>query len=340
MKIRISSLKENEDKIFPLVSLRQFVKEKPYIIIALIIIMIMAITPQTSDITAYNQTVIARVNVTNSGPNLYRVEITSPLVPIDLTAGGVTIVVCNGTFRDINGYDDIIDVNATFYQNTFASDATDDGNNHYSNTSCLVGGNTCTAIPDSNNLNGSCICQFAVQYYANNGTWQCNMTITDDGGIESSENSSFVTINEVLGIDVETTTLDFGNLSVSQTSDPTRQNVTNVGNVPINITVRGYGGDNETIGQNVSMICDSSAGALANITFDYMRLDTINSTDYADMINITNQTKQIADLTIPKRTTNSSYGNSSNSTFWRLKIPPEAGGICNGTIIFGAIDAT
>jgi hypothetical protein len=349
MKIRILNLKEKDNKIFPLVSLRELVKEKPYTVIALIFLIIMAITPYTSDIIALtnvtNQTVIARVNVTNAGPDLYKVEITSPPLPIDLTAGGVTNVICNGSARDINGFDDIINVNATFYHSTVASDAADDGNTHYSNSSCLVGGQTCTAIAGSNNLNGSCICQFAVQYYANNGNWQCNMTVADDGGggdIKgvSTENSSFVTINEVLGIDIESFTIDFGNLSVTQTSDPIRENVSNGGNIDINVTVRGYGGDNESIGQNLSMICDPNAGALANITFDNMRFDTINSTSYANMTNITNQTRQILNLTIPQRTVDTGYGNSSNSTFWRLQIPVGAAGICNGTIIFGAIDAT
>ena len=289
-----------------------------------------------------NQTVIARVNVTNTEPTLYKVEITSPPLPIDLTPGGVTVVICNGSVHDINEFDDITNVNATFYQTTVASNATDDNSTHYTNSTCLAGGQTCSAIVGSNNQNGSCICNFAVQYYANNGNWQCNMTITDSGNLKSSENSTFVTINEVLGIDVETTTIDFGNLSVTQVSNPTRENVTNTGNVPINITVRNYGGDNETIGENVSMICDPNVGATANITFNNMRFDVNNRSQnvFNDMVNITNQTRQVANLTIPKRTSNAGFGNSSNSTFWRLQIPLGASGVCNGTIIFGAIDAT
>ena len=282
-----------------------------------------------------NQTVIARVNVSNTEPTLYKVEITSPTPPIDLTPGGATVVTCNGSVQDINNFDDITSVNATFYQSTVASDTADDNNTHYSNSSCLVGGQTCSVIEGTNNQNGSCICQFPVQYYANNGNWQCNMTVTDSGSLTSTQNSTFVTINEVLGIDVENLTLDYGDLSVTETSNPIRENVTNIGNVPINITLRGFGGDNESIGQNVTMICELGT----NITFGYQRFDLQSSAAFADMINLTNQTRQIQDLTIPKRTTNSGYGNSSNSTFWRLQIPLGASGICNGTVIFGAIDA-
>lgn len=285
-----------------------------------------------------NQTVIARVNVSNTEPILYKVEITSPTQPIDLTPGGATVVTCNGSVQDINNFDDITSVNATFYQSTVASDTADDNNTHYSNSSCLVGGQTCSAIEGSNNQNGSCLCNFPVQYYANNGSWQCNMTVIDSGDLKSTENSSFVKVNEVLGIDVETLSLDYGNLSVSQISDPVRENVTNIGNIPINVTIRGYGGNNESIGQNVTMMCESGT----NITFNNQRFDVNNNSQnvFADMINLTNQTRQIADLTIPKRTESAGFGNSSNSTFWRLQIPLGASGVCNGTIIFGAIAST
>ena len=135
--------------------------------------------------------------------------------------------------------------------------------------------------------------------------------------------------------------MDFGNLSVTEISDPIRQNVTNAGNIPMNITVRGYGGDDWETGQNLSMICDNSAGvSIANITFDYMRFGILNFTPYVNMTNITNQSKQIFNLTVPKRTESRSYGNSSNSTWWRLQIPAGAGGLCNGTVVFSAVDAS
>jgi hypothetical protein len=331
---------------------RKRLKQAGFVLISTLIVVVamLGVSMTTNSVIGANQTnqtVIARVNVSNTEPNLYKVEIRvngTSAPPIDLTPGAATVVICNGSFQDINGFDDIATVNATFYDISVASDAADDNNTHYTNTSCETL-TDCQVIPDSNNQNGSCLCQFAVQYYANPVSWQCNMTITDSGGLESNENSSFITINEVLGIDVESTTIDFGNISVTQTSEPIRQNVTNVGNIPINLTVRGFGGSNDSIdhpGHNLSMICDPSAGATANISFNNMRFDVNNRSQnvYGDMTNITNQTSQIANLTIPKRTTNSGFGNSSNSTFWRLQIPLGAAGICNGTIIFGAIDAT
>lgn len=277
-----------------------------------------------------NTTVTARVNVTNTEPNLYLVRVMNS--PIDLVANGATTVICNGSVQDTNGFADIVNVSATFYDISVASNAPDDNNNHYTNSSC---GN-CSAIPDSNNQNGSCVCQFAVQYYANPATWQCNMTVNDTGGIASTRNSSFASVNEVLGISVQNPILDYGNLTVTETSEPVIQNVTNTGNIPINVTLRGFGGSNESIGENLTMICEAGT----NITFGYQRFYPGNTTAFADMFNLTNQTRQIFNLTIPQRTVDNALGNSSNSTFWKLQIPIGASGVCNGTIIFGAIDST
>ena len=293
------------------------------------------ITNSVMGLNVTNQTVIARVNVSNTEPTLYEVKIDSPLDAqrnIDLTANTVTAVICNGSVFDINGFLDIKNVTATLYDISVASNALDDNNTHYTNSTC---GN-CTSIPGTNNQNASCLCQFPVQYYANSANWQCNMTVNDSGGLSSNRNSSFFNLNEVVGINVENPVLDYGNMSVSQTSNYIRQNITNGGNIPINVTLRGYGGDNESIGQNVTMICESGT----NITFGNQRFYPGNNLAFGEMYNLTNQTRQIFNLTIPQRTNDRSFGNSSNSSFWKLQVPLGASGVCNGTIIFGAIDAT
>lgn len=307
--------------------------------IVLLIAVLFAITIETYPVTGANitnTTVLAKVNVSNTEPELYKVKIDDPIDltnGINLDAGNAVTVTCNGSFKDINGYDDILTVNATLYQSNVASDAADNNNTHYTNASCGI----CSVVPGTGNQNGSCLCKFAVQYYANVGNWQCNMTIADSGGVATSQNSSDdYYINEVLGIGIENLTLDYGQMSVTEISDPIRNNVTNLGNIPINVTVRGYAGDNETTGINYTMFC--SLGT--NISFGYQKYSLFDSTGYADMFNLTNQTTPIEDLTIPERKTDAGYGNSSNSTFWRLQIPAGSGGMCNGSIVIGGIDAT
>ncbi len=314
----------------------QKIKKSSYILILILLSIMVGISIDTKYVIGANitnSTVIARVNVSNTEPIVYEVRITHPTVPIDLTPGNVTIVTCNGSVRDINGYDDIKNVSATLYYDGTAAGATDDNNTHYTNVSC----GTCTVIEGSNNQNGSCLCNFAVQYFANPGDWRCNMTVNDSGGIVASNYSySTYRINELLALELENLSIDYGALSVTQTSDAKRKNITNIGNIPINITVRSFGGDNESIGINHTMICEAGT----NITFGYQRFSLFDSTDFGSMYNITNQTQKIINLTIPKRTLNEGIGNSSNSTYWRLQVPAQASGICNGTIIFGAIDAT
>jgi len=290
-----------------------------------------------------NQTVITKVNVTNTEPNLYRVSFVGPfdsLGNIDLEAGNTTTIICNGSYSDPNGFEDIDFVNATFFRTTANHGDVDDNNTHYTNSTCLVSGQECLQAGNSVS-NGSCTCQFVVQYFADPGNWICNMSVADSGGggdpLADSENSSFLNVNEIVGIEVENAIINFGNISASTNSVNIRQNVTNVGNVDINVTVRGYGGDNESTGINLSMICDTNA--ISNISFGNMRFHTRNNSDFATMFNITNQTAQIQNLTIPQRTQDFRLGNSSNATWWQLRVPLGAGGICNGSIIFSAFDA-
>lgn len=279
-----------------------------------------------------NATVIARVNISNTEPNIYLVSVTYPANPIDLTANGATIIICNGSVQDINGYLDIKNVSATFYDNSVLSSDADDNNTHYTNSTC----GPCASVAGTSNQNATCSCQFAVQYYANPASWRCNMSVNDSGGIFRSQNSSLVTINEVLGISVENSIMDYGNMSVSQVSNYIRNNVTNGGNIPINLTLRGFGGGDEEVGRNVTMICEAGA----NITFGNQRYYPGNNTAFGDMFNLTNQTLQVFNLTIPSRTVDTGLGNSSNATFWKLQVPLGVSGICNGTIIFGAVDGT
>ena len=276
-----------------------------------------------------NQTIIARVNVSNTEPTLYRVALTSPTPPIDLVANNGTTVVCNGSVIDINGFNDIKNVSATFFYISDLSNSSDDNNTHYTNSSC----GPCAVVVGTGSQNGTCSCQFGVQYYANAGRWTCNMTVNDSGGLMSNANGSAI-VNEILGIDVENYIMDFGNLSATQVSTFFRQNVTNTGNVAINVSVRGFGGGDETIGQNLSMICESGG----NISFGSMRYAQNNNTLFSDMENITNQSRRIGNFTVGQRFKDSAVGNSTNSTYWKLQIPLGVGGICNGSIVFKAIE--
>lgn len=284
-----------------------------------------------------NATAITTVNVSNTFPVLYKVKIDHPLDSsgnVDLQAGNATTVICNGSASDFNGFDDIVAVNATLYLDGFSSGPVDN-NSFYLNSSC----GTCeqvTGEPD----NATCLCQFAVQYYAEPGNWICNMTILDSGTLTSINSSPQTTFNEILGISISVPTIDYGNLSVTETSLPIHENITNIGNIPMNMTLRGFGGTVQPDPtNNLTMICDPSVSA-RNITINEQRVSISNETAYADMVNLTNETQLFPDLTIPKRRDNNDLHNSTNVTYWKLLVPLGTAGRCNGSIVFGAIDAT
>jgi hypothetical protein len=301
-----------------------------------------------------NLSIIAIVNVTNTEPNITSITIDdnvlSPSDEIDLTAGNFTVVICNATIFDYNGYEDITNANktnATLFIQGSGADSQDDNNSHYSNSSCgRCRQATAAEVSDTANT-AICDCQFSVQYYANDSSnWVCDFHVSDDGGhakpalkINLTDNSTGgpVTITKLLALDVPAI-LDYGNLSVTQTSAEIIHNVTNVGNIDINLSLRGFGGIDETTGNNLSMVCD-----IGNISIGAQRYSVESGIAYDSMFNLTNQTRIAAEfglnITFPQRIDDTNYGSDRNSTYWRIKVPLSVGGLCNGTIIFGAVDA-
>jgi len=293
-----------------------------------------------------NESVTTVVNVWNTEPVLYDIVI-SPN-PIDLNPDNLTQVNCTGYFFDYNGWSDVAGgkVNATFYDvaSGFTSGSASDENAHYRNASCAE---TCAEVTGTNGQNGTCTCSFNVEYFANASTWQCNMSIFDSGIniTDQARNYTFnstryenVTVTELIALDVPPL-INFGNLSVTELSTAIEENITNIGNTHINISIRGYGGDDETVhgATNYSMVCD-----YGNITLNATRYSFDSAADYfSNMTNLTNTFKNVDGLTVFQRTNddNRVEGIDVNATYWKLRIPLSVGGQCNGTVIFSASDA-
>jgi hypothetical protein len=266
-----------------------------------------------------NMTTMSTVYIDNTEPNITGIEITS----VDLVPGSTTQVNCTGYFWDYNGWDDINVTNATLHHLDLSSvDGSDDNNYRYTNTTC-----SCSQY-GTEATNGSCLCTFNVWYYATNGTWMCNMTL-GDGEFDSSLNTT-TEIGNILGVGLPDA-IDFGNMSVAETSAYVPVNISNWGNVPINVSLRGYGGTDESISGvgDLAMMCD-----LGNISMDYLRYSQNDSTPYSNMINLTNVSTALPDVDLPVRTNDISYANDTNTTYWKLYIPWTTGGRCNGTVEF------
>jgi len=157
---------------------------------------------------------------------------------VDLLVGQKTKVYCNGTASDSDGYLDIQKINATFY-NILVSNFSnvDNATNHFTNSSCNF------FQIDSNSSNFDC--SFDLTYYSLNGTWICNTTIFD--GKNKNNNYSFTNVSTLLALNV-TSVIEFGNMLVGNIStNDTLTTITNLGNIPLDINLYGYGSINTGI---------------------------------------------------------------------------------------------
>lgn len=255
-------------------------------------------------------------------------DIASPLNQIDLFAASNRTVSCRAI---VNDYDGIGLQNATakFFDNvsSYYSDL-DNGNKHYSNNSCYV--NSSYGINQSQVL-----CDFQVAYYANSTYWNCTVFLMDNNNI-SRNRSNYSFINSLLSIEVNNSlTFDSGTNAVSSEKI---LNVTNYGNVKINLSLYGYA-RNE--GDGYAMNC--SNGKNISIGYEKYNLTATNPGN----LNLSNFEARYINLTsssVVKRFNldfrhNDSQNIALNSTFWRIYVSKGISGSCTGNIVFGASQA-
>jgi hypothetical protein len=289
-------------------------KWKPLLII-IAIISISILQTQTSAQT-YNYeyvNVTTTANITNAGPEILEVRLEDS---ITLNAGTYKTITCNSTIRDWNGWDDIISVNATLYHNTSSHESIDDGNTHYTNTSCAE-------ISNDGEFLAYYTCSFEVIHYANNGEWTCNVTAEDTFAFTYSL-ANTTTINELYALNV-TSIIDYGDLSVTDTSTEANATITNFGNVDINVTVLGYGA---TEGDGYGLICEQGS----HIEVQNQRFSTISNV-WDDKTPLSS-TAQDLSITLEQPTDLNPI--ITRMTFWQLYVPPNPFGECTGTIRFTA----
>jgi hypothetical protein len=169
-------------------------------------------------------------------------------------------------------------------------------------------------------------------YYANNGSWICNVTVSNS---YTKNNSNFTGVGysttifyPVYALNV-TDGIDYGGVAVEDYSTPDKvANLTNLGNMGINITVEGYG---VSRGDGLAMNCSLTG----NITADNERFSVLTAQTFAAKTSLTSNPGGviIPGLTMPKQTNASLI---RNSTYWQLYVPPNPAGNCTGYVIFTA----
>ncbi|NIO22848.1 MAG: hypothetical protein GTN38_02360 [Candidatus Aenigmarchaeota archaeon] len=234
--------------------------------------------------------------------------------PVDLNACSTVVIWCNATINDSTGWTDIVNVNATLWDDSKVDEFdSDDNSNHYTNLSCGLNSGSGSIVQAN--------CTFTVQYYANPAEWTCIVYANDTGG-NSTSNSTNLTVNSLIALNAEST-IDFQTLSPGATSpDDVNNTVTNCGNVPIDLNLSG------TNLTNVSAtVTNISVGNVKYNLTDYAQ-------DYTANMSSLNSSSTYTDFSLVKRTN----GVSTNKTYWKIGIPSVIEDLVyTGTITFIAV---
>ncbi len=266
----------------------------------------------------------------NSPPNITLITVddslTSPAHQIDLVTASTRDVNCTAIVNEPDG-NPLQNISAVFYSTNSTYGSIDDNNNHYTNSSCFqntnYGGN-----PNVTQV----ICGFQIWYYADAATWNCLMNVSDN--FTAMVNSSnYTTINTLLSVGVDSP-MDFGIVNSQNISEEVPVNVTNYGNVKINLSLYGYG---QTEGDGIAMICDHGNISIGNERFNLTSSNpgslTLNQfqSDYQNLTDF----YSIYPFGLSQRTDDVS-NNAVNFTYWRVYLPNAVAYNCTGNVVFGA----
>jgi len=270
-----------------------------------------------------NVSVKTTVNVTSAYPEILNISCNNGQA-ITLNAGTTKNVTCLVQIQEFNGGNTITGVNETFYYYLNKSSDPNANNTHYTDSTC-----------SSNSTSGwytNWTCSVALLYYANNGSWRANVSAINDHN-QTTNDYRNATISSLYALNV-TSLIDFGSMAVGDTTidPPVQANVTNFGNMNINVSVYGYGGNDSVTGTGLAMICQ-----IRNITLPNERYSINQTIQYGTMSSITGSSATIGGLTVLHQT--SDVTQEINTTYWRLHVNLSTNpfGVCNGTVVFAAL---
>jgi hypothetical protein len=285
-----------------------------------------------------NVTVITQLNVGNVYPEILNVTVNDGAT-ISLIPNDTKHIECIAIVRDWNGDDDIRNATSQFFDNASSSyGAGDDNNNHYTNITCTIN----TSFGSWNTYTDDAYlalinCSYELWYYSNPGTWNCSIQVNDSYNWIGF-GSDLETVSKLLALGLPPT-INYGTVNATYVSKENITNVTNYGNVKINLSLSGYA---FTEGDGFAMNCTLGT---ENISIEYEKFNLTSSnapiTGLAEFDNyyqnITSDVK-VREFNLNYRQ-NDTENEATNETYWRIYVPAGVGGTCQGNIIFGAIQA-
>jgi hypothetical protein len=285
-----------------------------------------------------NVTVITYLQVGSVAPEVLNVSFNAG-GQITLQANTTRTITCEGLIRDWNNDSDIQTVVGVIYNSSYGSP--DDNNDHYTNSSCTINRSfgSWGGIFDTN-YTAVANCSFNMWYYSNPGNWTCNLWVNDSVGLNANASGS-ASVAELLAIGLPTD-INYGVVNATYVSNENISNVTNFGNIKINLSLQGYA---VTQGDNYSMNC--SLGSNKNIPIYYEKFNLTTSTPGA-IANLAAFEARYMNLTgnvtirrfDQEYRHNDTFDDAVNQTYWRIYVPVGVAGSCQGNIIFGAVKAS
>lgn len=260
------------------------------------------------EVTVGNATPVASATTINSGD------------PIILNENTFKNVAVGGTVTDNNSCKDLTSVKIAIYKTgtTCAAAGNADNDNCYFYEDTDPANNaSCTGNDDTDYVVDK---TFAVQYYADPGTWLATVTPADEGA-GTAHTSTGVTLNELRSLDVSTA-ISYGSVAAgsNSTGDKTAT-VTNTGNMAEDVNISGAA--TMTCTTRGSIPVGNQEYALA--TFSYGAGTDLSVTPTAWNLELGTPEHNTVPIT--------------DTTYWHVGVPTGTEGTCTGTNAFTSIAA-
>jgi hypothetical protein len=303
-----------------------------------LIFLFLSFFPSVSGGIGENVTVQTFLDVGASFPEILNVTVDDYASEIILTANSTKRVTCRAFIVDYNNDTDLKNLSAVFYDVSASSAGdSDDNNHHYTNDSCVFNDTFSDWYGEGANDEYHMIgeCSFDVYYYANPGNWNCSMTVVDNASLSDTQQDD-ITMNDLLAIGLPDS-INYGIVNATYVSLEQIVNVSNAGNVELNLSLSGYA-QNE--GDGLAMNC--SLGRTGEIPIEYEKYNLSISTpgeislsSFENLyLNLTSS-PIIREFNLNQRT-DDLIDDAVKGTFWRIYVPKGAAGTCQGNIVFGA----
>jgi hypothetical protein len=287
-------------------------------------------------VNGYGYDIVGNITL-NSPPNISSVNVDDDLLippnEIDLIPASTKEITCSAIVTEYGGESSLINATGRFFDNSASNyNASDDNNFHYTNNSCDM--NYSYGNEDEVEVS----CKFYIWYYANSQNWNCTIDANDNLSIHS-RNSDISFINPLLALGLDSF-VDFNLFGDEDVSNESKLNVTNYGNVKINLSLNGYG-----FKENDGNAMNCSLGTTKNISINYEKFNL--TTTNAGIMNLSEFEKKYVNLTSSPNVKkfnldyrkNDLTNDAINVTYWRIYVPLGVSGNCQGNIIFGAVQA-